>query len=47
MPFLSVIIGPGKSDRSHTADEFIYLGEIHQGIEVYKELLNNLNLEQA
>lgn len=47
MPFLSVKIGPGKSERSHTADEFIYLSEIHQGIEIYKELLNNLNLEQA
>lgn len=45
MPFLSVKIGPGKSERSHTADEFIYLNEIHQGIEVYKMLLNNLNLE--
>ncbi|MFS6555993.1 peptidase dimerization domain-containing protein, partial [Parabacteroides distasonis] len=28
MPFPSVKLGPGKSRRSHTADEFIHISEI-------------------
>ena len=36
----SVKIGPGISERSHTADEFIYLDEIEQGIETYIRLLD-------
>ncbi|WP_296701492.1 M20 family metallo-hydrolase [Algoriphagus sp.] len=46
IPFPSVKIGPGDSARSHTADEFIYLNEIQNGIsgyisilETYKKLL--------
>ena len=35
----SVKIGPGKTERSHTADEFVYLQEIEDGIRIYKELL--------
>jgi acetylornithine deacetylase len=35
----SVKIGPGRSERSHTANEFIYLSEIEEGIEKYIELL--------
>ncbi|CAM4286804.1 M20/M25/M40 family metallo-hydrolase [Cytophagaceae bacterium 50C-KIRBA] len=35
----SVKIGPGHSGRSHTADEFIYLDEIKQGIQTYQNLL--------
>ena len=31
----SVKIGPGKSERSHTADEFILLEEIRRGIDLY------------
>lgn len=31
--------GPGDSARSHTADEFIYLNEIRNGIETYIQLL--------
>ncbi len=42
MPFPSVKIGPGKSSRSHTADEFIEISEIEQAIEIYFELLNGL-----
>ncbi len=38
MPFPSVKIGPGDSARSHTADEFIYLREIEEGITLYIEL---------
>ena len=40
----SVKIGPGKSERSHTADEFIYLSEIEEGITIYKNLLNEILL---
>jgi acetylornithine deacetylase len=36
----SLKIGPGKSARSHTADEFIRLDEIKKGIEIYIKLLN-------
>jgi acetylornithine deacetylase len=35
-------IGPGDSARSHSADEFVYLEEIKNGIEVYIKLLDNL-----
>ena len=38
----SVKIGPGNSERSHTADEFIYLKEIEQGIGIYIQLLDFL-----
>ncbi|HEY9116798.1 MAG TPA: M20/M25/M40 family metallo-hydrolase, partial [Roseivirga sp.] len=40
MPFPSLKLGPGDSARSHTADEYIYLKEIEEGIELYIELLN-------
>jgi len=41
IPFNSVKIGPGDSARSHSADEFIYLNEIKQGIAVYELLISN------
>ncbi|NLO71861.1 MAG: M20 family metallo-hydrolase [Porphyromonadaceae bacterium] len=44
MPFPSVKIGPGKSSRSHTADEFIELNEIEEGISIYYQLLNKTPL---
>ena len=40
----SVKIGPGDTHRSHTANEFILESEIKQGIQVYIELLTNLQL---
>ncbi len=42
MDFPTFKMGPGKSERSHTADEFIYLKEIEKGIEGYIHLLENL-----
>jgi acetylornithine deacetylase len=39
MNFPSMKIGPGRSERSHTADEFVYLDEIKEGIELYIKLL--------
>ncbi len=43
MPWPSVKIGPGDSARSHTADEYIHLSEIEDGIDRYIEILNELN----
>lgn len=38
----SLKLGPGDSTRSHSADEFIYLNEIEEGIKIYVELLNGV-----
>ena len=42
MPFATLKMGPGDSARSHTADEFIYLDEIKDGINTYIQLVNQL-----
>jgi len=42
IPATSIKIGPGDSARSHTADEYIYLDEIRQGIDTYIKLLNEI-----
>lgn len=39
----SLKVGPGDSARSHTADEFIYVDEIRQGIELYVRMLESIN----
>ena len=38
----SLKLGPGDSTRSHTADEFIYVHEIEEGIALYIELLKKI-----
>lgn len=38
----SLKLGPGDSTRSHTADEFIYLIEIEEGIDIYIQLLEKI-----
>ena len=38
MPYPSVKVGPGDSNRSHTADEYILLSEIREGVEKTAEL---------
>lgn len=43
MNFATLKMGPGDSARSHTADEYIYLHEIEQGIKTYIEFLNYFN----
>lgn len=40
MPFPALKMGPGDSARSHTADEYIYIDEIRDGIENYIKLLS-------
>ena len=43
MPFPALKMGPGDSARSHTADEFIYVKEIEEGIALYVSLLENVD----
>lgn len=42
MPFPSLKMGPGDSARSHSADEFIFVQEIEDGIATYIALLEPL-----
>ena len=42
MPFSTLKMGPGDSARSHTADEFIYVKEIEEGILDYIHLLEKI-----
>lgn len=44
MSFPSMKIGPGKSSRSHTADEFIFIREIEEAITLYLELLDGAKI---
>ncbi|MBN9382825.1 MAG: M20 family metallo-hydrolase [Chitinophagaceae bacterium] len=47
MPFPTLKTGPGDSARSHTADEYIFLDEIKEGITSYIELLRPILLKQS
>jgi len=38
----SLKLGPGDSLRSHTADEFIYINEIEEGIDLYIKILKEI-----
>jgi acetylornithine deacetylase len=38
----SIKIGPGDSARSHIADEFIFLNEIKEGINIYVEIIERV-----
>lgn len=40
----SIKIGPGDTNRSHKADEYITISEIQQGINTYIDLLENLHI---
>jgi acetylornithine deacetylase len=40
----SLKLGPGDSTRSHSADEFIYINEIEEGIQLYIKLLEKVLL---
>jgi acetylornithine deacetylase len=44
IPFTSIKIGPGDSARSHQADEFIFLHELKEGIQLYHRLLTTIQL---
>ena len=45
MDFPSIKMGVGDSARSHQADEFVYIKEIEDGIQLYIEFLNTFNHE--
>ena len=38
----SLKLGPGDSTRSHSANEFIYLSEIEEGVQIYIKLLEKV-----
>ena len=42
MNFPTLKLGPGDSARSHSADEYIFVDEIKDGIQQYVVLLQNL-----
>lgn len=42
----SLKIGPGESYRSHSADEFIYLSEIRDALEIYPHLILNILIQK-
>lgn len=42
IPYPSIKIGPGDSARSHTANEYILISEIGEGIATYVKLLDKL-----
>ncbi len=44
MPFPSLKMGPGKSSRSHTADEFVFIKEIEEAIAIYFDLLDGARI---
>lgn len=46
MPFTTLKLGPGDSARSHTADEYIFLSEIDEAVELYYALLDGLKIEK-
>jgi len=42
LPYPSLKVGPGDSARSHTADEFVFLKEVEDGVRFYVELLRGV-----
>jgi len=40
----SLKMGPGDSARSHTADEYVYLSEVEEGIQLYIQMLEKVIL---
>lgn len=45
MPFPSLKLGPGESSRSHSADEYIRMSEIENGIYTYMKLLDGATIK--
>jgi acetylornithine deacetylase len=42
MPFPALKCGPGNSARSHTANEFIYIQEVEEGVAFYIQLITKM-----
>lgn len=47
MPFESFKLGPGQSSRSHSADEYIKIGEIEDAITKYAMLLDGMDIQHT
>lgn len=47
IPYTSLKIGPGDSARSHTANEYIRLKEIEDGVDVFIRLLDGFKLPRS
>ena len=43
LPFPTVKIGPGDPDRSHSADEYIWINDLKAGIKGYLQLLERID----
>lgn len=43
MPFPSIKMGPGDSERSHSPDEFIFVDQLEEGLSGYRDLLAELS----
>jgi acetylornithine deacetylase len=37
-------MGPGDSARSHSADEYVYLSEVEEAIEIYGKMIECIAL---
>ena len=44
MPWPGIKIGPGDSARSHSANEYIYIDEITNGIKTYTKIINSIKI---
>lgn len=44
IPYSSIKIGPGDSARSHTANEYILISEMEEGLRIYIDLLTGLKI---
>ena len=42
MTFPTIKVGPGDSARSHTADEFIYISQLENGLQQYIKIIEEL-----
>jgi acetylornithine deacetylase len=42
LPFPALKLGPGESARSHSADEYILVEELENGLQTYIQLLATL-----
>lgn len=42
----SLKIGPGRSERSHSADEFIKISEIENALKIYPALISGIKIEK-
>jgi acetylornithine deacetylase len=44
MPFPSLKLGVGDSARSHTANEYIHIKELEEGLRIYQDILTHIHI---